>query len=188
MCPFYSLTLQLHHVTTSTPLQVITTRAHEGRNTDPSKNRHMKLIQLHMYQGSFQSFTHWCTASTVIPLLPKATFTPSIQPNLSLPRTCPPLTSAINTLLAIQYSSILSTCPNHLNTLWLTPFQFQLSNAHLHSYLRSQEDYYILCAGNFLLFKTKQNQIIKNVNLVIIYKLVYKGWAVWLSLSFSFSL
>ena len=37
-------------------------------------------------------------ASTVIPLLPKTTFTPSIQPNLGLPRTRPPLTSAINTL------------------------------------------------------------------------------------------
>ena len=67
---------------------------------------------------SIRSFAHWYAASTVIPLLPKATFTPSIQPNLGLPRTRPPLTSAINTLLAIRYSFILSTCPNHLNTLW----------------------------------------------------------------------
>ena len=67
---------------------------------------------------SFRSFAHCRAASTVIPLLPKPTFTPSIQPNLSLPRTHPPLTPAINTLLAIRYSSILSTCPNHLNTLW----------------------------------------------------------------------
>ena len=37
-----------------------------------------------------------------IPLLPNATFTPSIQSNLGLPRTRPPLTSAINTLLAIR--------------------------------------------------------------------------------------
>ena len=44
--------------------------------------------------------------------------TPSIQPILGLPRNRPPLSSAINTLLAIRYSSILSTCPNHLNTLW----------------------------------------------------------------------
>ena len=36
---------------------------------------------------SFRSFSHWRAASTVIPLLPKATFTPSIQPNLGLPRT-----------------------------------------------------------------------------------------------------
>ena len=63
---------------------------------------------------SFRSFAHWRAASTVIPLLPKAT----IQPNLCLPRTRPPLTSSINALLAIRYSSILSTCPNHLNTLW----------------------------------------------------------------------
>ena len=67
---------------------------------------------------SFQSFAHCCAASLVIPLLPKAIFTPSIQPNLGLPHTRPPLTSAINTLLAIRYSSILSTCLNHLNTLW----------------------------------------------------------------------
>ena len=30
----------------------------------------------------------------------------------------PSSTSAIITLLAVRYSSILSTCPNHLNTLW----------------------------------------------------------------------
>ena len=36
---------------------------------------------------SFRSFAHWRAASTVIPLLPKATFTPSIQPNLCLSRT-----------------------------------------------------------------------------------------------------
>ena len=46
-----------------------------------------------------------------------ATFTPSIQSNLGLPRTRPPLTLAINTLLSIRQSSILSTCQNHLNTL-----------------------------------------------------------------------
>ena len=64
------------------------------------------------------SFAHCRAASTVIPLLPKATFTPSIQPNLGLIRTRLPLTSAINTLLAIRYSSIISICPNYLNTLW----------------------------------------------------------------------
>ena len=55
---------------------------------------------------------------TVIHLLPKATFTTFIQPNLGLPRTHPQHTSAINTILAIPHSSVLSTCPNHLNTLW----------------------------------------------------------------------
>ena len=59
---------------------------------------------------------------TVISLLPKATFTPSNQPNLGLPCTRSLLTSAINTLLAIRYSSILSTCPNHPNILWSTQF------------------------------------------------------------------
>ena len=44
-------------------------------------------------------------------LLPKAIFTASIQRNLGLPRTRPPLTSAINTLLAIRYSFILCMCP-----------------------------------------------------------------------------
>ena len=43
-----------------------------------------------------------------------------IQPNLGLPCTRSPLTSAIITLLAYRLSSILSTCPNHLNTLCLT--------------------------------------------------------------------
>ena len=54
---------------------------------------------------SFWSFAHCCSASNIIPLLYKATFTPFIQPDHSLPRTHPPLTSAINTLLAIRYSS-----------------------------------------------------------------------------------
>ena len=72
-----------------------------------------------MYQGSpVWFFEHWCAASSIIPLLPKATFTPSIQPNLGLPHCHPPLNSAINILLTIWYSSILSTCPNHLDTLW----------------------------------------------------------------------
>ena len=65
---------------------------------------------------SFLSFAHCRAASAVIPLLPKATFTPTIQPHLGRPRTRTPLTSA-NTLLAIRYSSILSTWPNHLNIL-----------------------------------------------------------------------
>ena len=39
------------------------------------------------------------------------------HPNLGLPRTSHSLTSAINTLLAIRNSSILSTCPNHHNIL-----------------------------------------------------------------------
>ena len=56
-----------------------------------------------------------------------ATFTPSIQPNLGLPRARSPLTFAINTLLAIQYSSILSASPNDLNILWSTLLASSLS-------------------------------------------------------------
>ena len=67
---------------------------------------------------SFISFAHCSASSTVIPLLPKDTFTPSIQPNLGLPRSRSPLTSANNILLAIRYSSFLFTCPNILKTLW----------------------------------------------------------------------
>ena len=67
-------------------------------------------------------------ASTVIPLLPKATFTLSIQHNLGLSRTRAPLTSAIDAFLARLCSSILSTCStNHLNTLWSTLFANSLS-------------------------------------------------------------
>ena len=62
-------------------------------------------------------FAHWRAASIVIPLLPKVTYTPSIQPNIGPSRNRPPLTSAINTVQAIRYSSILSTCLNLLNTL-----------------------------------------------------------------------
>ena len=42
-----------------------------------------------MHQGSplFRSFAHCHAASTVVPLLPMATFTTSIQPNLGHPRT-----------------------------------------------------------------------------------------------------
>ena len=98
-----------------------TTRAREGgpKEHRASKYGRMKLNQSHINRAlhSFLSFAHCCAVSTVIPLLPKATFTPSSQPNLRLSRTLHPLTSAINVLLAIQYSSILSTCPNHLNTL-----------------------------------------------------------------------
>ena len=35
---------------------------------------------------SFLTFAHCLAVSTVIPLLPQTTFTPSIQPNLGLPR------------------------------------------------------------------------------------------------------
>ena len=104
------------------PLQVITTRPWEF---GPKEQCQAKITARNSFSytctralHSFRSFTHCRSASTIIPLLPKATFTPSIQPNLSHPRTRPPLTSVINTLLAIRYSSILSIWANHLNTLW----------------------------------------------------------------------
>ena len=57
--------------------------------------------------------------STVILLLLKAIFMPSIQPKLGEPRNSPRLAPPSTPLiLAIRYSSILSSCPNHLNTLW----------------------------------------------------------------------
>ena len=76
---------------------------------------------LHMHQGSpLLPIIYYRSVSTVISLLSKEMFTPSIQPYLGLPSTRPPLTSAINTFLAIRYSSIFSTCPNHPNNLWST--------------------------------------------------------------------
>ena len=102
---------------------MITTRAWEG---GPKEHRAKQNWQCETHSCSyictralhaFRCLAHCRAASTVTPLLPKAT-TPSIQPNLGLPCTRPPLTSAINTLLAIRYSSILSRCPNHLNTHW----------------------------------------------------------------------
>ena len=60
---------------------------------------------------------HCGAASIVVPLQPNANFTPSIQPSLGLAWTYTPLTSAINSLQAIRYLSLLSTCPVHLNIL-----------------------------------------------------------------------
>ena len=91
-------------------------RRTQGQQKLPRETHSWRYISTRALR-SFRSFTHCHIASIVIPLLPKSTFTPSIRPNLGLPRTRPPLTSPINTLLDIRYSSILSTCPNHLHTL-----------------------------------------------------------------------
>ena len=124
-----------------TPLQVITTRARDG---GPKEHSHKQEWPRETFcyictraLHSFLSFAHCRAASNVIPLLPKATFTPSFQPNLGLPCTLTPLTSSINTLLATRYSTILSTSQtisilSYLLYL-LTPFLFQLSYASLHS-------------------------------------------------------
>ena len=95
------------------------------------------IIYLHMQEGISNSRV----ADTLIPLLTMYIFRPSIQPNLGIPCTIfPP--PANNSLLATRYSSILSTCPNHLKTLWSTlvarslwTFLFQLFYTHLHSWL-----------------------------------------------------
>ena len=65
------------------------------------KNGRVKLNHLHMHQGS-PLLPIFRAASTVIPLLPKAIFTPSIQPNLGLPRTSPPLTSIRDTTTKLR--------------------------------------------------------------------------------------
>ena len=96
-------------------------------------------IRLKLLIGSSLSFAHCRSASTVILLLQNATFTSSIQPDLGLLRTRIPLASPINTLITILYSSFLSTCPKHLNTLSdalysLTPFWCQIFYSPLHSY------------------------------------------------------
>ena len=80
MCLFNSLP-QLHHVTASHPPQVITFQSVGGRS---------ERIRTQRTRISIPSSLHCLAASTVIPLLPKALFTPSIQRNLGLsrPRTC----------------------------------------------------------------------------------------------------
>ena len=115
--PFYSLS-QPHHVTASLPSPCDNYQSTGGRSERTQCQAKISAWNSFSYictraLHSFRSFAHCRAASTVIPLLPKATFTPSIQPNIGLPRTRPPLTSGINTLLAIRYASILSTSPNH---------------------------------------------------------------------------
>ena len=101
------------------PLQVMTTRAREsGPKKHRAKQKWPRETRSVTCTRTLHSFARWRAASTIIPLLSKATFTSSMQPNLGLLRTHLPITSAINTLLEIRYSSILSTCPNLLNTLW----------------------------------------------------------------------
>ena len=119
--PFYSLP-QLHHVTASAPIQA---RIHQRvewrfkRTQDQAKMACQTKSSTHTPGLSTPSYLSCMSRSFHrLPLLPKATFAPSIQPNIVLPHTrSTRLTSSFNTLLAIRYSSILSTCQNHLNTL-----------------------------------------------------------------------
>ena len=84
-----------------TPLKVKTTRAWDG---GPKEYRATQKWprETHLVTYVPGLSTRSDAASTIVPLLPKTPFTPSIQPNLGLPRTRPPFTSAINTLLAIR--------------------------------------------------------------------------------------
>ena len=119
-CALFSLS-QPHHVTASLPswyhqsMRGLYERT-QGQAKMAAWNSFSYICTRALH--AFRSLSQSLAAFTVIPLLPTATFTPSIQPNLGLPRTRPPLTSAINTILAKRYSYILSTCPNHLNILW----------------------------------------------------------------------
>ena len=65
---------------------------------------------------SFMFCARFQAAPTFIPLLLKATFTLSTHTNQGLPYTCLPLTSAINTFLAIGCSFILFMCPHEDHT------------------------------------------------------------------------
>ena len=104
--PFYSLS-QPHHVTASLPSPFDNHQSMGGRSERTQCQAKLAAWNSFSYictraLHSFRSFAHCRAASTVIRLLPKATFTPSIHPNFGLPRTRPSLTSAINTLLAIR--------------------------------------------------------------------------------------
>ena len=96
------------------------------KNTGPSKNVSVKLIKFHTYLASplflmFRALScslHRHSSVAVIILLP--------------------LTSAINTLLAIRYTHPFFSHAQTITILsdllyWLTPFMFQLSYTPLHS-------------------------------------------------------
>ena len=89
------------------------------------------LDQNTIITNSLGVFSH--SYHKVIPLPPRATFTPSIIPNHWMSCTCYPLASAINTVLAMWCSSNSFYAFNHHNTLWST----LLSNSHntLHNFL-----------------------------------------------------
>ena len=98
VCHFYSLP-RPHHLTASHPTPGDNHRS-TGRRSErthgQAKSAAWNLFSYICTRAlhSFLSFLHCRLASTVIPLLPKTTFIPSIQPNHDLPHTRPPLTSA----------------------------------------------------------------------------------------------
>ena len=107
----YSL-LQLHDESTShSSVGNKPSRATDGGGTEFTNKAKMAASHLIIYMctRAFHSlsFAHFRAASTVNLLLPKKTFTPSIQPNLCLPRTRPQLTSAINIHGLTIWSSVV---------------------------------------------------------------------------------
>ena len=140
LLPFYSLS-QPHHVMASNHSPGDNNQSTWGRSERTQGQAKMASWNSFSYICtmallSFRSFAHRRAASTVIPLSPKATFTPSIQPNLGLPRTRPPLTSASNTLLLygthpfFPHAQTISILSDLLYSL--TPFLFQFSYVPLH--------------------------------------------------------
>ena len=120
------------------PLHVITTRAWEGGSKENSaKQKLPRETHSVTYVCTRASFVHCHATSTVIPLLPKATFTLSIQPNLCLPRTRPPLTSPSTPFWPygihpfFPHAQTISMLSDMLYSL--TPFLIQLPYAPLHS-------------------------------------------------------
>ena len=119
LCSFYSLS-QLHQVMASHPSPGDNHQSMGGWSERTQGREKMAEWNLISYIctstiHSFIFFTQPPQSSSVAQ--GHLHITPTIQANLDLPHTHPAFTSAIDTLLAIWYSIILSTCPNHLNTL-----------------------------------------------------------------------
>ena len=123
MRPFHILP-QPHHVTAShrSPSVIPPDGWRTVRKNPGTKQQRSHRIQLSTYVPGLSTPSY---LSCILPQPPplffcypvKAKFTPSIQLNLDLSRSLLPLTSVLNTLLAMRCSSILSMYPNHLNTL-----------------------------------------------------------------------
>ena len=80
------------------------------KNAAPNQKLRLET-QSSTYTSGLTTPSYLWHISTVIPLLPKATF------SLSIPLPSVYFVTAINALLAIRYLSILFICPNHLNAL-----------------------------------------------------------------------
>ena len=130
---FHSLQ-KLHHVTESHPFPCDKPPEHERRvrkTQESIKNGHMNSIIYILYTPGSLLLSNICSLLSRLHCHPPAARThlcpihPSIQPNFSLPCTHPKLTSIMDTLLAIWYSSILcmslNQCFSNLSGL-LPPF------------------------------------------------------------------